>query len=161
VLLDSFGAVPRASGLFFIICSPGVILYVNEGVSSRFHILRSWTRFRPYRGRRVLFASFALPNSFWMVPRATSPISMFCVPELVLGGIEGVGSCFNFFALPDSFWAVPRASDPVFILYALGHVCGCTEGVRPLFHYLCSRTHFGRYRGRRVPFSYFTRPDLL
>jgi hypothetical protein len=42
---------------------------------------------------------------------------------------------------------------------ASGLVFGGTEGVRSRFHVLRSRTHFQRYRGRRVPFSCFARPD--
>jgi hypothetical protein len=34
-----------------------------------------------------------------------------------------------------------------------------TEGVGSCFHVLRSRTHFGRYRRRRVPFSCFALPD--
>jgi hypothetical protein len=38
---------------------------------------------------------------------------------------------------------------------ALGLIFGGTEGVRYRFNVLRSRTHFRRYRGRRVPFSCF------
>jgi hypothetical protein len=34
-------------------------------------------------------------------------------------------------------------------------IFGGTEGVRSRFHVLRARTHFGRYRGRRVPYSCF------
>jgi hypothetical protein len=79
---------------------------------------------------------------------------MFCVPILVFGGSEGVGSRFyvlrsrslfrrfrgrrvpfSCFASPYSFSAVAQASGPVFM--------------------------FRRYRGRRVPFSYFALPDMF
>jgi hypothetical protein len=117
---NSFSVVLRASGLVFMFCAPGFIFGGTEGVRSRFHVLRSRTRFRRYGRRRLPF------------------------------------SCF---VRPDSFSAVPRASGPVFMLCALEHVFGCTEGVGSRFHVLCARTHFRRYRERRVPFSCFARPN--
>jgi hypothetical protein len=99
---------------------------------------------------------------------------MFCALELIFGGTEGVRSrChvlrartrfrrnrgrrvpFSCFARPYSFSAEPRASGSVFMFCAL--VLGGTEGVGSHFHVLRSRTRFWRYRGRRVPFSYFAR----
>jgi hypothetical protein len=44
---------------------------------------------------------------------------------------------------------------------AHGHASGGTEGVGSHFHVLRAQTHFRRYRGRRVPFSCFARPDLF
>jgi hypothetical protein len=55
VLPDSFSAVPRASGPIFMFFAPGIIFSVTEGVGSRFHVLRSRTHFRRYRGRRFRF----------------------------------------------------------------------------------------------------------
>jgi hypothetical protein len=60
---------------------------------------------------------------------------------------------FSCFALPDAFSMGRGASSPVFMFCAPGHVFGCIEGVRSRFLVLCSRTHFRRYRGRRVLFS--------
>jgi hypothetical protein len=126
----------------------------------------------------VPFSCFALPDSFWAVPRASSPVFMFCAPGLVFDRTDGVGSrfhvlrsrthvprnrgCrvpFSFFALPDSFSAVPRVSGPVFMLCAPALIIGGTEGVGSRFNVLRSRTRFGRYRGRRVPFSCLALPD--
>jgi hypothetical protein len=141
-LLNMFSAVPRASGLvfmfcapglvfvgtedigsrFLVFCAPGLVFGSTEGVLSHFHVLRSRTRFRRYRGCWVSFLCFALPNSFS---------------------------------------AVPRASYPVFLFSAHRHVFGGTEGVRSIFHVLCARTYFRPYRGRRVAFSCFARTDLL
>jgi hypothetical protein len=45
----------------------------TEGVGSRFHVLRTRTHFRRYRGRR-------------------DPFFMFCTPGLVFDGTEGVVS---------------------------------------------------------------------
>jgi hypothetical protein len=44
----SYSAVPRVSGSVFIFCVPGIIFYGPESVGSRFHVLCSRTRFRPY-----------------------------------------------------------------------------------------------------------------
>jgi hypothetical protein len=99
-------------------CAPGLIFDGIEVVGSRFLILRSWTHFGWYRGSRVPFSCFTLPDSFWAVPRAPGPVFLFCAPGLILDGIEGAGS---------------------------------------RFYVLRSRTHFRRYRGRRVPFSCFAR----
>jgi hypothetical protein len=93
---------------------------------------------------------------------------MFCVPGIVFGGTEGVGSCFlilrsrnrfrryrgrrvpfSCFARPGSFSAIPRASGPVFRFCAPILVFGGTE---------CVGSRFRRYRGRRVPFYCFARP---
>jgi hypothetical protein len=131
---DSFSAVPRALGLVFMFCAR--------------------TRFR-----RVPFSCFALLG-------------------LVFGGTEGVGSrfhvlrartrfwryrgrqvSFSCFARPDSFSAVPRASGPVFIFCVPGLVFGVSLDVGSRFHVLRVQTRFRRYRGRRVPFSRFARPE--
>jgi hypothetical protein len=45
------------------------------------------------------------------------------------------------------------------MICALGLVFGGTEGVVSRFHVLRYRTHFRRYRGRRIVFSCFARPD--
>jgi hypothetical protein len=145
---------------------------------SRFHVLRSRTRFRRHRGRRVPFSYFARPNSFSTAPGAPSPVFMFCAPRLVFGAAEGVGSRFHFlrsrnrfrrfrgrrvpfscFARPDSFSAEPRESGTVFMFCAPRLVFGAAEGVVSRFHVLRSRTRFRRKRGRRLPFSYFARPN--
>jgi hypothetical protein len=105
-----FGAVPRASGSVFMYCAPGLVLGDTEGAGSCFHVLRSWTTFRRYRGRRVPFVCFALPDSFSAVPRAPGPVFIFSSPELFLGGTESVMSRFLFFALSNYFLTVPRVS---------------------------------------------------
>jgi hypothetical protein len=126
--------VCRASGPDFMFCAPELIFGCtnggSEGVVSRFHVLRSWTRFRRFRGRRVLFSCFALPDTFWAVPRASDVIFMFCAPIIVFGGTVGVRS--------------------VFMICAPEHVFGGAEGVGTRFPILCSRTNFRLFRGRRV-----------
>jgi hypothetical protein len=138
-LLDSFSAVSRALGSFFMFCSPELIFGGFEGVGSRFHVLLSRTRFRRYRGRRVPFSCFARPDSFSAVSSASGPFFMFCALGLIFSGTEGVGYRFQ----------VLRA----------GLVFGGTENVGSRFPVLHSRTHFRLYRGRRVPFSCFARPE--
>jgi hypothetical protein len=160
-LSDSFWALPRASRIVFKFCATGLVSGGTEDVGSRFHVLRSRTRFWRYRGRRFPFSCSALLDTFWAVPRASGLVYMFCAPGLVSGGTEDAGSRFQFlrsrtrfvryrgrrlpfscFALPDTFWA----------FYV---------GVGSRFHVMCSRTLFGCYRGRRVPFSCFELPDTF
>jgi hypothetical protein len=131
----------------------------------------SLTRFHRYRGTRIPYSSFLLPDYFSAEPRTSGAVFMFCAPELIFRGTLGVGSLFNVlrsrthfqryrgrqvpfscFALPDSYSAVPSASGPVFMFRGPKHIFGGTVGVGSLFHVLCSRTHFPRYLGRRVPF---------
>jgi hypothetical protein len=158
-LPDSFPAIPRASGPGFMFCPPRLDFGGTYGVWSRFHVLLSRTRFRRYRGRRVMFF-------------------MFCAPGLVFGGSGGIRSRFRVlrsearfrryrrrrvpfscFALPDPFSAVPSASGPVFMYCAPGLIFVGTEGFRSRFHVLRSETHFRRYRRRRVSFSCFALAD--
>jgi hypothetical protein len=134
-------------------CAPGLIFEVTEGVGSRFHLLRA--------------------ESFSTVPRASGPVFMFCPPKRV-----GVGSCFHVFCartrflryrghqvlfscfvLPNSFSAVPNASGPVFISCPPGLIFDGAEDVESRFLVLRAQNNFRRYRGRRVPFSYFGRSD--
>jgi hypothetical protein len=168
------------SYLFFMFSAPGYVFSGIEGVRSFFHVLRSRTRFRLYRGRRVPFSCFALSHAFSAVPRALGPIFMFCAARLIFGDTEGVRSlfhvlrsrtCFHWyrgrpipfscFSLPDLFLAVPRSSGPFFMFCALGHVFDGTKGVKSLFHVLLSRTRFWRYRGRRVSFFRFSAPGFV
>jgi hypothetical protein len=153
---DSFSAVPSASGHVFMFCALGLVYGGTNGVGSLFHVLRTRNRFRRYRGRRVQFSCFALPYPFSAVPRASSPVFMFCAPGLVFGGSGGVGSrfqvlcawtrfrryrgrrvSFSRFALLDTFSTVSRASTPVFMFCAPGLVFCGTEGVESHFHVLC------------------------
>jgi hypothetical protein len=193
----SCSAIPRASGPVFQFCAPVLVFSDTEGVGSRFHVLRSRTRFRRCRVRRVSYSCFALLDSFLAVPRASRPVFMFCAPGLfsavprvsgnvfkfyapglVFGGADRVRSRFHVlrartpfrrypgrqvpfssFALPYSFSAVLMASGPVFMFCAPRLIFGGDECVGPHFHVLRTRTRFRRYRGRRVPFPCFARPD--
>jgi hypothetical protein len=148
VLPDSFSAVQRVPCPVFMFSAPLVVFSYTEGIGSRFHVLHSRARFRRYGWRRVSISCFALPDSFWAVPRASSLIFIFCAPELVFGCTEGVRSrfhvlcaltrfrqyrgrqiLFSCFALPESFSAVPSASGPIFMFYVPELVLGGTEGV--------------------------------
>jgi hypothetical protein len=136
-LPDSFSAVSRALGPVFMFCMPGLVFDGTKGVGSCFHVLRSRTSFRQYRGRRILFSSFMLPDSFAAVSSASGPVFMFCAPRLVFGGTEGVGSrchvlrsrtrfrryrgrlvLFLCFAHPDSFSTITKGDGSHF--YVLG-----------------------------------------
>jgi hypothetical protein len=113
------------------------------------------------------------------VSRAIGHVFIFCSPGLILGGIEGVGTSFHIlysefyfrpyrgrlvqfscFALPDPFSTIPRASSPFFMVCASEPIIRVNEGNRSSFCVLRSRTHFRRYRGRQVLFSYFALPNL-
>jgi hypothetical protein len=174
----SFSMVPRALGPVFMFCSSGLIFSCTEDVGCRFNVLLVRTHFRRYRGRRVPFSCFARPDSFSAVPRASAPVFMLCAPELVFGCTVRVRSRFHVlcsrtsfrrrrrrlvpfscFAHPDSFSAVPMASGPVLMFCAPILFFSGIEGVRSRFHVLHARTHFGRYRGCQVPFSFYARPD--
>jgi hypothetical protein len=177
-LSDSFSAVARASDPVSMFCSPGHVFGGMECVGSRFHVLRSQTCFRRFRGRQVPFSCFASPYSFSAIPRASDPVFMFCAPGhvfdgaegfgsgfmfcapgLVFGGSEGVGSNFLVLCPPCSFLTVTTASGPVFMFCAPEHVFGGAEGVVSLFHVLRSRTRFRRCEGRRDSFSCFALLD--
>jgi hypothetical protein len=106
-------------------------------VSDPFSFFPLRTHFRRYRGRRVRFSCFALPDSFSGVQKASGPIIML-----------------SFFALPNSFSMVRTASGPVIMSCAPGLIFCGTEGVR-------SRTRFQRYRVRLVPFSSFAHPSTF
>jgi hypothetical protein len=176
-LRDSFWAVRRASGPVIIFCAPGHVIGSSEGVGSCFLFLRTRTRFRRFRGRRVPFSCFALRDTFSAVSRASCPVFMFCAPGLVFGSTEGVRSRFHVvrsrtrfrryrgrrlsiscFARPNSFSAVPTTSALVFMFCAPGHVFGGAVGVGSRFHVLRSRTRFRRFRGCWVRFSCFASP---
>jgi hypothetical protein len=145
-LPGSFLAILRAPGPSFRFCAPILIFGVAVGAGSHCHVLRSqshfgWyrgyrkcrflfscftlrTRFGRYRGRRVLFLFFALLDSFWVIPRASSPIFMFFAPVLILGGIEGAEFSFHVSRFRTRFRRY--------------------RGRGSHFHVLRSQTHFGQ-----------------
>jgi hypothetical protein len=86
--LDPFSAVPTVSGSVFGFCDSGLIFGGTEGVVSRFHLLGSRMRFRRYRGCRVSFSYFALPDSFSAVPRVSGRVFKFCAPEPIFDTAE-------------------------------------------------------------------------
>jgi hypothetical protein len=103
---------------------------------------------------------------------------MFCVPELVFGGSEGVKSNFQIlrsrigfqryrvrrvpfscFALPGTFSAVPRALGPVFMFCAPRLIFIGTEVLESCIHVFHSHTSFRHNQGRRVQLSCFPLSD--
>jgi hypothetical protein len=153
VLPNSFWAVPMASGPIFMFCAVELILGGTEGAG-------------------VQFSCFAPSYSLSVVPWASGPVFIFCAAGLFFGGTDGVGSHFHVlscrtrlgryrgrwvefscFALPESFSMVPKASSPVFMFSALVLLFDGNIRAGSRCHVLCSRTHFGRYQLRRVPFS--------
>jgi hypothetical protein len=153
-LLDTFSAVPRASGPVFMFYTPRLIFCGTDGTRSHFHVILSRIRLRRCRGCRVPFSYFTLPDSFWDVPTASGPVFMFCAPVLAFDGTEGVRSRFSCFVLLDSFSAVLSVSGPVFMFCA-------PRLILSGFHVLRSSTRFGRYRGHRVPFLCFCAPTHI
>jgi hypothetical protein len=131
--------VPRASLPVFMLSIPGHVFGGTEGVGFLFHVLRSRTHFQRYRGRRVPFSRFALSDSFSAVLGVLGPVFLFCAPRLIFGCFEGAG--------------------PVFMFWLARLIFGGTECVRSRFQVLRSRTLIRRYRGRRVLFSCFARPE--
>jgi hypothetical protein len=73
--------VLRARVSFFMFCAPGVVFDGTVGVRSHFHVLRARTRFLLYRGRRVQFSCFALPDSFSTVLSVSGPFFQFALPD--------------------------------------------------------------------------------
>jgi hypothetical protein len=84
-----FGGTVRVGSLFH---APGLIFIGSEGLKSRFYVLHASTRVRLYRGRRLPFSCFTLPDSVSAITRASAPVFMFRPPGLIFVGKEGVGS---------------------------------------------------------------------
>jgi hypothetical protein len=81
-LLESFPAVPRASSPVFMFCTPGLIFGGTAGIGSHFHVLRSWTHFQRYRGRRVAVRPFfarSAPLWRWVVEERHRDLSQTCI----------------------------------------------------------------------------------
>jgi hypothetical protein len=148
---DSSSAVLRASDTVIMFCAPGLVYGSTEGVRSRFHVFRSWSFFRSYRGRQVPFSCFALPDSLSVVPRAPLPVFMFSALGHVLGGTEGVGSLFHVLRSRTRFRRNVGVGSDFHVLRSRTSF-RWYRGVGSRFHVLRSRTHFRWYRGRRVPF---------
>jgi hypothetical protein len=79
-LPDSFSAIPRASGPFFMFCAPRLVFGDTRGVGSCLYVLRSRTHFQRYPGRPIPFSCFPLPDMFFGVLRASGPFLTFCKP---------------------------------------------------------------------------------
>jgi hypothetical protein len=147
-------------------CAPGLVFGCAKCDGSRFQVLRSRTRLRRYRWRRVPFSRFALPDSFLAVPNSPGPVFTFCALGLIFGGTKGVPSrfhvfrsrtcfrryqgrrvLFSCFALPDSFSTVLRASGPVFTFCVPGLIFGGIGGVGSSFLFCAPGLIFGGSEG--------------
>jgi hypothetical protein len=148
---DSFSAVPRSSDPVFMFSAPGHVFGGAEGIVSRFHVLRSGTRFQRYQGLRVPFSRFAHPDSFSAEPRTSALIFLFCVPGLVFGVRRVTNLVFMLFA-PGHVFGGTEGTGSHFHVCTPGHVYGGTEGVESRFHVMRSWNHFLWYRGCRFPF---------
>jgi hypothetical protein len=89
------------------------------------------------------------PCPFSLVLMSSGLIFMFCAPEPIFSGTEGVGSILHV------LWTSGR----VCLICATEPVFDGTEDVGSSFHVLRSRTHFRRYRKCQFQFSYFAPPD--
>jgi hypothetical protein len=161
-------------------CVPELVFGGTEGVGFSFHVLRSRTRYRRYRGRRAPFSFFTLSDPFLAVPRVLVLVFMYCALGLIFSDIEGVESHFHVlrsrnyfrryrgrlvqsscFALPNSFSAVRRASGPVFMFCAPQPVLGGTAGTRSYFYVLRSMTYFSKVPRASGPIFMFCAPGLF
>jgi hypothetical protein len=66
---------------------------------------------------------------------------------------------FSCFTLLNTFSTVPRVSGPLLMFCTSRPVFGGIEGARSTFRVLRAWTHFHRYRGCPVQFSYFALLD--
>jgi hypothetical protein len=143
-----------------VFCAPGLIFGGTEVVGSRFHDLHARTRFRRYRGGRVPFSCFACLDSIWAVSSVSGPVFMFCMPGLIFGGTEGVGSRFHVLRALTQFGRY-RGRPVPFSCFAPGLIFSGAECVESRFHVLRARTRLRRHLGGRVPFSCFALPDSI
>jgi hypothetical protein len=156
-------------------CAPGLIFGGTESIDSRFYVLRARIHFRLYRGIRVPFSCFALPDMFLAMRLGSSPVFLFSAPGYFFSGTEGVRSRFTlgthfrrnrgrrlkfscFFVLGLIFDGREDVGT-VFMFCVPGLIFGGAEVIGSHFHVLPSRAHFRRYRGRRVSISYFAPLD--
>jgi hypothetical protein len=157
-----FLAETSVPSVVFIFCAPGVVSIGTGNVGSRLNVLRSRTHFQRYRVRQVPYSYFARSDSFLVLPRASVPVFMFCVPGLIFGGIEGVGSRLNVlrartryrrylgrpvliscFAISEMFSAMPSASGHVFMFSTPRMISAITRAKGPVFMFCVSGLVFG------------------
>jgi hypothetical protein len=74
----------------------GIIFGCTEGIRSHFHVLRTRTHFRLYRGRQGPYFMLSAPGLvLGDIECVPSPVFMLRAPRLVLGITEGVRSNFH------------------------------------------------------------------
>jgi hypothetical protein len=159
-LPDSFSAVLMASAPVFMFYASGLIFGGTESVRSRFHVLRSRTPFGRNGWCRIPFSFFACPESFPAVPRVPGPVFMFCAPELVFDGTEGVGSRFHVLCSRTRFRHYRWHRLP-FLCFALTDIFCGAECVGSRFHVLRARTRFRRLLRASAPVFMFCAPGLV
>jgi hypothetical protein len=54
--------IPRALGPIFMFCAPELVFNGTEVAGSGFNVFRYWTHFLWYRGTRVPYSYFSLPD---------------------------------------------------------------------------------------------------
>jgi hypothetical protein len=160
-LPDAFSAVPRASGPVSMFCAPGHVYCDTKGVWSRFHVLISRTRFRRYGGCRSRFDVLRSRTRFSAVPRASSPVFMFCDPAHIFDGTKGVGYRFHVWIARTHFRRYQGCPVPFLMFCAPGLVFSGAECVRSRFQVLRARNHFRWYRGRPILFPCFPLPNMF
>jgi hypothetical protein len=137
-------------------CAPGLVFGYNEGVGSHFLVLRSRTHFRRYRRYRVPFSCSGLISDGTEGVEFGYHILRFRTRFRRYRGRRDPFSCL---VRPNSFRTILRASGSIVMFCAPEIIFGGTEDVGSHFHISRARTRFQRYRGRRVPFSSFARPN--
>jgi hypothetical protein len=142
-------------------CVPGLVFGEPEGVWSRFLILRSRTRFRRYRGRRVSISCFALSGTFSAIPRASHPVFFFCTTRLVFKGTDGVVSRFRVLRSPTHFWRYRQRRVPFSSFTYLNSSSAVPRLTCPVFFVLLTQISLRCFRVRRVPFSMFYAPGVV
>jgi hypothetical protein len=104
-----------------------------RGCRSRFNFLRCRTHFRRYRGRQVPYSCFALLDPFSAVPTTSGPVVFSLRSRTHFRWYRGPRVLFPCFELPDSFSTEPWASGPILMFCALGPVFSGTEVVGHAF----------------------------
>jgi hypothetical protein len=107
------------SGPVYMFCAPKLIFGAIGGVWIRFYF-------------------FALPESFWVIPRTSGSHFHVLRSQTRFVRYQGRRVPFSSFSLPDTFLAVPRAHGPVFMFCAPGLVWGGIKGVGSRLHVLRS-----------------------
>jgi hypothetical protein len=113
-------------------CASVLIFSGTDDAQSSFHVLPPGLIFGGTKDIGVSFLCFAIPDSFWAVPRASGSVFIFCAFGLIFDSTDGARFSFMF--------------------CASGLIFDGIEGAGSQFYFLRSRTHFGRYQGHQSRF---------